>query len=402
MDFDPILLREFAYNAGIGLALLLVVYGILYLLDNLATRIKRRLLGLNLQDLKLFGIDVINTGKQQLIITAVVNGLQVLLSVAFIYAVLVLVLSEIPATEHVAGLLVDLIFEPVSALYRGFIGFLPNLFNIIVTILVARYLIRAVKYISRHVVAGDFHFPGFDRRTARTTGSLLNALIYILAVIIILPNMPGYESFAFKGIATFLGALITIGGSSVIANYMAGIVITYMHAFEKGDWVTLGEVSGKVMATGAFAVQLQSYKHEVVNVPNSKVLGTAIRNYGGKAAKHMVLYTEVSIGYDVHWQRVHDLLLEAARKTALLDNQAEPFVLQKKLDDFYVVYELNTFLDQPDKKPRAQSELHANILDVFNAAGIEIMSPHYQAERDGSESTVSNQGVAPHKKPDTP
>ncbi|WP_127343026.1 mechanosensitive ion channel [Ancylomarina longa] len=54
-------------------------------------------------------------------------------------------------------------------------------------------------------------------------------------LIMIIPLMPGYESLAFKGVATFLAALITIGGSSVIANFMAGIVTSYMNPCKVGD-----------------------------------------------------------------------------------------------------------------------------------------------------------------------
>ncbi|MEO1254316.1 MAG: mechanosensitive ion channel domain-containing protein, partial [Bacteroidota bacterium] len=326
---------------------------------------------------------------QELVITSVINALQILVSIVFIYFSLVVILGRIPATESIATQLVDLIFEPLEALFSSFVSYLPSLFNIAVTIVIASYLIRAVKYIVNGVIAGSFHFPGFHPRTARTTGGIIKFLIYILTIIIILPNMPGYESLAFKGIATFLGALITIGGSSVIANYMAGIVLTYMHAFEKGDWVTIADTSGKVIATGAFAVRLDSYKEEAISIPNSKVLSSAICNYSGKDKRRMILHTEVSIGYDVPWKKVNALLIEATKRTAMLNTDKEPFVLQKKLDDFYIVYELNAFLNHPESRPKVHSSLHANILDVFNEAEIEIMSPHYRAERDGTAITLS-------------
>jgi len=388
-DLNIELIKEYAYSAGIALVLLALIFLFLYLIDHFTKKLKSRLLNLNLKSLKLFGLEVINKGKQELIISAIVNALQLFVSILFIYLSLVVILSEMPATEGIAVELVDLIFEPLKSLFNSFVDYLPNLFRIIITIVIARYLIKSVKYISQGVIAGNFHFPGFHPRTARTTGGIFSALIYILTIIIVMPSMPGYESKAFNGIATFLGALITIGGSSVIANYMAGIVLTYMHAFEKGDWVTMSELSGKIIASGSFSVRLKTYKDEIVDIPNSKVLSSAIRNYGGKIKKQMTLYTEISIGYDVPWKKVNDLLIEAAKRTTLLDGEKEPFVLQKKLDDFYVVYELNVFLSSPEYKPKAESSLYSNILEVFNEAEIEIMSPHYRAERDGNPTTIS-------------
>ena len=387
MDFE--LIKEYSYNIGLALVLLAFIYLVLYLVDYFIKRFKNRLLKLKLKNLKLFGLEIINIGKQALIITTAVNALQILISISFLYTSLVIILSEISATEGIATELVDLIFEPLEAIFSSFVDYLPDLFNIVITVLVSRYLIKSVKYVSNGVIAGNFNFPGFHPRTARTTGGIITFLIYILTIIIIFPNMPGYGSLAFQGIATFLGALITIGGSSVIANYMAGIVLTYMNAFEKGDWVTIDDISGKIIGTGAFAIRLSSYKQEAINIPNSKVLNSAIRNYGGKSKKQMILHTEVSIGYDVQWKKVNTLLIEAANRTELLDAKKEPFVLQKKLDDFYIVYELNTFLSHPEIKPKANSSLNANILDVFNEAEIEIMSPHYRAERDGTTTTLA-------------
>ncbi len=283
----------------------------------------------------------------------------------------------------------NLIFEPLKTLFHSFLGYLPKLFNIIITILIARYLISSVQYVAKGVITGNFRFPGFHPRTARTTSEIITFVLYALTIILILPSMPGYESLAFKGIATFIGVLITIGGSSVISNYMAGIVLTYMHAFEKGDWIEIDGVSGQIVGASAFGIRLDSYKEEVINIPNAKVLNAAIRNHSIKNKDHLILHTEISIGYDVSWKKVSELLIESSKRTLLLDANKEPFVLRKKLDDFYVVYELNAFLNDPMKKPEALSSLNSNILDVFNEANIEIMSPHYRAERDGTATTIT-------------
>jgi len=389
-DLDLNLIKEYAINLAIVIGLIILVYLVLLLIDRQTARWKKRLLRINLKSLKIFGLEIINVGKQELIITTLVHGLQILISLSFLYFALVVILSEIPATEEVAITLVDWIFIPIQSLFNGLIGYLPKLFTIVVTIIVAQYLIKGVKYISSGVIEGNFHFPGFNPHSARTTAGIITFLIYILTIIIILPNMPGYGSLAFNGIATFLGALITIGGSSVIANYMAGIVLTYMHAFSKGDWVEINGVSGQVVGAGAFAVRMISYKEEEISIPNSKALGSAIRNFSSSRKERMMIHTEVSIGYDVPWEEVNALLVNAASRIGLLDEEHAPFVHQKKLDDFYVVYELNAFLNDPMKKLKAQSLLHGSILDLFNEAGIEIMSPHYRAERDGSESTITN------------
>ncbi len=51
-------------------------------------------------------------------------------------------------------------------------------------------------------------------------------------------------------------------------------------------------------------------------------------------------------------------------------------------------YELNVYTKQPKKMAHFYSELNKTILDEFNAAGVEILSPHYSAFRDGNASTI--------------
>lgn len=66
----------------------------------------------------------------------------------------------------------------------------------------------------------------------------------------------------------------------------------------------------------------------------------------------------------------------------------KPFVLQTSLDDFYVSYQINAFTKEAKKQAVIYSILHQNIQDVCNERGIEIMSPHYRAARDGNSSTI--------------
>ena len=85
---------------------------------------------------------------------------------------------------------------------------------------------------------------------------------------------------------------------------------------------------------------------------------------------------------------MHELLKNAANKTAHIESDPEPFVLQKSLDDFSVSYEINAYTKRPDLLPIIYSDLNGNILDEFSRKQIEIMSPHYTSIRDGGTLAV--------------
>jgi small-conductance mechanosensitive channel len=97
----------------------------------------------------------------------------------------------------------------------------------------------------------------------------------------------------------------------------------------------------------------------------------------------LILHTTVTIGYDVPWQRVHDLLVTAASNLPLVEKAPAPFVHQTSLADFSVAYELNVYTREPEKMAAIYSDLFAHIQDAFNHAGIEILSPAYSAIPEG-------------------
>jgi small-conductance mechanosensitive channel len=102
----------------------------------------------------------------------------------------------------------------------------------------------------------------------------------------------------------------------------------------------------------------------------------------------VILHTEVTIGYDVSWRKVHTLLIEATRGVEGLLVEPPPFVLQTALNDHHVSYELNAYTATPTRMQQIYTQLHQNIQDRFNEAGIEIMSPLYGALRDGNATAI--------------
>ncbi len=207
--------------------------------------------------------------------------------------------------------------------------------------------------------------------------------------VLIFPYLPGSNSPIFQGVSVFLGLLVSLGSSSAIGNMVAGLVITYMRPFKIGDRIKIGDVTGDVIEKTLLVTRLRTINNEEITIPNSAVLSGNTTNYSAMAKEEgLIIHTTVTIGYDVHWKAMHEALLEAASRTTNLMKGKKPFVLQTSLDDFYVSYQLNVYTNESKALASIYSELHQHILDVCAAKGIEIMSPHYRAERDGNELAI--------------
>lgn len=316
------------------------------------------------------------------IVKWVVIALQLLISIPLIFAIF-------PQTENLAYTLLGYIWYPVKAILSGIVEYIPNLFTIAVIWFAIRYLIKLFHYLCKEIETERLKINGFFPDWARPTYNIIRFLLYAFMVAMIYPYLPGSDTGVFQGISVFVGLIISLGSSTVIGNIIAGMVITYMRPFRKGDRIKLDDTIGDIIEKTPLVTRIKTSKNEIVTVPNSFIMSSKSVNYTTSARDYgLILHTEVTIGYDVPWRLVHQLLIDAALATDGIINSPKPFVLETALNDWYPVYQLNAYTREPQRMSAIYSQLHQNIQDRFNEAGVEIMSPTYLATRDGNPSTV--------------
>jgi small-conductance mechanosensitive channel len=279
--------------------------------------------------------------------------------------------------------------EAFRSMVAGVVDYLPNLVSIAIFVLAFRLLIRFARLFFARVGSGDLAIGGFHPEWAAPTFQIVRVMLVAFAVAMIYPYLPASDSRAFQGVTVLLGVVLSFGSATAVANLIGGLVITYMRALAIGDRVRIGEVEGDVVGRDAFVVRVRTIKNVEVTIPNSAVLSGPVVNYSaGLKDRGLLVHTSATIGYDAPWRRVHELLTEAARRTPGVEAEPAPFVLQTALGDFAVSYQVNAWTRQPARASAILSDLHANIQDEFARAGIEIMSPVFEVQRDGPASTV--------------
>ena len=345
--------------------------------------------GTRIRSLYIQRVEILPADRITNILIALVKYVRVAAVLVILYFYISLVFSFFPLTKGLAAKLFGYLVSALNVVWQSFVSYLPNLFLIAVIVFVARYIIKLVRFIFTEIGKGTITFPRFYRDWAGPTYKIVRLLIIALAAVMIFPYFPGSASPAFQGLSIFFGVLISLGSTSVVANVVAGVVLTYMRAFDIGDRVRIADTVGDVIETTLLVTRIRTIKNVDITIPNSMVLASHIINYSSLAqGSGLILHTTVTIGYDVPWRKVHELLIAAARATQHILEEPAPFVLQTSLDDFYVSYELNAYTDKPNKMATIYSELHQNIQDKFNEAGVEIMSPHYTALRDGQQTAI--------------
>lgn len=388
-------LRALAINAGKALLATLVLVLLLRGMTVVFTRIYATLKRGQVPPLRIKQLELLSSQRLEEALTILARAVRVILTVLLLYFYVPLVLSFFPWTAPLSRRIVGYVLTPLQSVGAGFVDYLPKIFFIAVIFLVTRYLLKLIALVFNAIATGALTLEGFQKDWAKPTYNIIRFLVIAFAAVVMFPYLPGAGSDAFKGVSLFVGVLFSLGSSGAVGNIVAGVVLTYTNAFQVGDRVQIGDTIGDVVERTMLVTRLRTIKNVDITVPNGTVLSSQVINYTTQAASRgLILHTTVTIGYDAPWRQVHELLISAAKGTQNILPEPAPFVLQTSLDDFYVSYQLNAFTDQPGVMARTYSELHQRIQDAFNQGGVEILSPHYRALRDGNMVTIPAENLA--------
>ncbi|WP_158799901.1 mechanosensitive ion channel family protein [Pedobacter sp. L105] len=341
------------------------------------------------QGIQIKNYELLNAESQLRLIGIIINFFRWAIIILIVYLALPVLFGIFPFTKDLSVSLLNYTLSPVKKIGLAIWNYVPNMITILVLVIVFRYVLRFFRFVKIEIEKGKLTVPGFYKDWANPTYQIIRVLVMAFMLIVIFPYLPGSDSGVFKGVSVFMGVLFTFGSAGALGNIVAGLVLTYMRAFTIGDRVKIGEVTGDIIEKTLLVTRIRTIQNEVVSIPNSTVMGNHTINYSVEAnGQGLIVHTTVTIGYDVPWRQVHQLLIAAASETEMIDQKSTPYVLQTSLDDYYVSYRINAFTKMPNKQALIYSSLHAKIQDHFNEAGVEIMSPHYKAIRDGNATTV--------------
>lgn len=226
--------------------------------------------------------------------------------------------------------------------------------------------------------------------------NLVRYLVYGIVAVLLLTNvlmMAGLQTLAGTMVTlftVFIGLVVSFAATGSIGNALSGLVIMSWRPYKDGDRVEVaGGTYGDVVEVDVMFTKIRTIKDEIVHVPNNQVLGNKIVNYS--ALPKVIVHQQVTLGYDVSRTLAEKLLLEAARGSEGLLAEPEPFALVRDLDNNYVAYEINAYTDRPNRLVAIYSNLMENILDRFDEAGVEILSPRHVALRDSTPTVKHRQ-----------
>jgi small-conductance mechanosensitive channel len=376
--------EKLAWEGVIALLTTLLTAGIIVLIVKYWRRLDAYLEGRyksRLKSLEIQSFQVLRSENIWSVFHGLIKTLRLVIYLALGYVYVNFVLNLFPWTQALSQNMLDYILDPLKVMGKAVLDYIPSLIFLILLAMITRYALGLMQSFFNAISHGVVKFEGFEPEWSRPTFRLCRIVVIAIAAVFAYPYIPGSGSEAFKGISLFAGVLFSLGSSSIISNMIAGYTLVYRRAFKIGDRVKINDTVGDVTRIRNLVTHLQTIHNEEVIIPNSIILNGEVLNYSSLGSQQkLILYTTVGIGYEVPWRQVEAMLLMAAERTSRVLKTPRPFVLQKVLGDYAVLYELNAYCVEPLQMPQIYTQLHRNILDVFNEYGVQIMTPSYEGD----------------------
>ncbi|WP_299944547.1 mechanosensitive ion channel domain-containing protein [uncultured Ruegeria sp.] len=307
----------------------------------------------------------------------------VLLAVFFLgfYYFLSFVLLAFAETRYFAQLLLTYLTQPVLQIAKGVISYIPNLIMLGLIAWITLYVIKGMRVFFDAVEAGTFDLGDFEKHWVNPTFNIARVVVVLIALVFAVPYIPGSDSAAFQGLTILVGAMLSLGANSVVSNMLAGLFVIYRRSTSIGDRIQIGDHIGDVVRIKLMETHLKSIKNELISIPNAQLMNSDVVNFSKKTdGSGLLLHTTVGIGYEEPSEKVEAMLIEAAHRTKGIKAKPEPFVLWTALADYAINYQINGYTTRGSSIPKIRSDLHRNIVDVFNENNVQIMTPSYMAD----------------------
>ncbi|NOC44259.1 mechanosensitive ion channel family protein [Ruegeria sp. HKCCD7559] len=347
-------------------------------------RIRRRTLKLVKRYLKDVETATAKSVQAEAIAALIRYGLNFALLVIFFlgfYYYLSFVLLAFAETRYFAQLLLTYLTEPVLLIFKGILSYIPNLIMLSLIAWVTLYIIKGMRVFFDAVEAGSFEMGDFEKHWVNPTFNIARVIVILIALVFAVPYIPGSDSAAFQGLTILVGAMLSLGANSVVSNMLAGLFVIYRRSTSIGDRIQIGDHIGDVVQIKLMETHLKSIKNELISIPNAQLMNSDVVNFSKKTdGSGLLLHTTVGIGYEEPPEKVEAMLIEAANRTKGIKAKPEPFVLWTALADYAINYQINGYTTRGSIIPKIRSDLHRNIVAVFNENKVQIMTPSYMAD----------------------
>jgi small-conductance mechanosensitive channel len=243
-----------------------------------------------------------------------------------------------------------------------------------VPLLLTALCVFGLLYIAHRFLIVRHRDQGSEYLFSRQIWMLVFTVAGLIAITLALPVGDSTRNQIIGLIGLVISGVFAFASTNIFSNLAAGLLLRVTKPFALGDFITVAGHFGRVSERGLFDTELASDSGELIALPNTLLISSPVHTI---PASRALVSATVSLGYDVHHDKIIELLKEAAEKCEL----ASSFVQVLSLGDFSINYRISGVLQESKGIITARSELHRSMLNTLHKAGIEIVSPNFMNQR---------------------
>ena len=198
---------------------------------------------------------------------------------------------------------------------------------------------------------------------------LIRTLVLLLFLIMALDNLEVKVTPVLAGLGV-AGAGVALAMQGVLGNLVAGLTIIFTKPFKVGEYVSMLGVEGRVEAIDLFATKLSHADLSRVVVPNRKIVGEILHNYG----QIRQLELNVGVAYATDLNRALATINEVLRNNPRVLKEPVAIVGVTTFADSSINIAVKPWVKVPDFGPAA-AEINKSIVEKFREAKVEIPFP---------------------------
>lgn len=199
-------------------------------------------------------------------------------------------------------------------------------------------------------------------------------IVFIIALVAASPIGDSLKGQILALIGIVLSAGIALSSTNLLGNTLAGVMLKITRSFKTGDFISVTDYTGKVVARTLLNIEIQTFDRGLIFLPNLYLVTHPVKVFPESG---VFVTVDITLGYDVDRADIEDALLSAA-KACEIDSA---FVEVKALKDFSVHYVLNALISSLDAYVSMRSKLHGQVIDHLHQRSIEIVSPNFMNTR---------------------
>ena len=194
---------------------------------------------------------------------------------------------------------------------------------------------------------------------------LVRLLIVAVFLIMALQNL-GIDLLPLLAGLGLAGAGVALAMQGVLGNLVAGLTIIFTRPFRVGEYVAMVGIEGRVEAIDLFSTKLSHPDRSLVVVPNRKIVGEILHNYG--EIRQLDLRVEIARAADL--ERALAAIHEAVEGNARVLQEPAAIIGVAALADKSIAIAVKPWVGVPDYVPAA-AEINQSIVEKFGVAGVE-------------------------------